>query len=481
MIDPPFVPGDPPIPLQPMTAFSPLAWPTPSDLAAALGPHRATRIECSLGDLSSVARGKRVAVADFEAAGGCKLPSVALGLTLTGGEPAAVFGPLLPKSYADLHLVPDLATLAPMPGRPGELSVICEPCGTLAHDDGRVLDAAALSPRAALRAVLARLDAEGLQARVAPELELFLLQPGDADPLAWQAARARTGAPARERACEAFSLERAAHFDGYFDELFAACEVLGIPVNGHAHESALSQYEVNFRPGAPLAQADAVFRFKRLAREVAARHGFLASFAAKPFLDQPGTGMHWHVSLQRRGRLWPHLFARADGRDSAELGHFIAGLQRDAAGAMALFAPYDLSYERIRLSDASPSHASWGHEQRSLALRIPASGAAARRVENRLPGGDANPYLTLLATLGLGASGLRAGKAPQHGAPESLRLPRSLPDALAALEASAALRELLGEPLLQAYGAIKRHEHAQRQATADPRRDWDLRHLIELA
>jgi glutamine synthetase len=70
-------------------------------------------------------------------------------------------------------------------------------------------------------------------------------------------------------------------------------------MTGYAHESAYAQFEVNFRPGEPLAQADAVFRFKRLARQVAERHGFLASFIAKPFLDQPGAGMHWHFSLQQ--------------------------------------------------------------------------------------------------------------------------------------------------------------------------------------
>ncbi|HSI56681.1 MAG TPA: glutamine synthetase family protein [Ideonella sp.] len=467
--------------------LSALASPAPSDLHAALGRVGGSRwVECSLGDFTSLARGKRVHRDDFAAMAGCKLPSVVLGLTLTAGESDEVFGPLLPTSYVDMHLVPDLATLALRPGRAHEASVLCEPSGALfSARYGREIDAAELSPRAALRSVLARFERAGLQALVAPELELFLLSrrqiEGEGEGTLG-AASGRPGALALESACEAFSLERTGHFEAYFDELYAACEALAIPVNGHAHESAWSQYEVNFRPGEPLAQADAVFRFKRVAREIASRHGFLASFAAKPFLDQPGTGMHWHFSVQRRGEhAWPHLFAAADGASSAELGHFIAGLQQHAAAAMAFFAPYDMAYDRIALSDASPSHACWGLEDRSCAFRIPSSGASSRRVENRLPGGDANPYLTVAATLGLGLLGLEAGGAPVDGRGDALALPRSLPTALDALNGSHALRGLLGDPLVDTFIAIKRHETAQRNGLPDPRRQWDLAHLIELA
>lgn len=459
-----------------MPVIHPLSPPSHEVLLTALTRHEAQvpvrRIECAMADFSSVARGKLVGRDDWLNHGGCKLPSVVLGLTLTGGEPEAVFGPVLPESYADMHLVPDLSTLACRPGRSGEMTVICEPAGAL----GNGLDASALSPRGALRSVLARLQGAGLRANVAPELELFLLERHPQQGLG--AARGQPDSPARELAVEAFSLERTSHFEAYFDDLYAACETLGIPVCGHAHESALSQYEVNFQPGEPLSQADAVWRFKRLARELAARHGFLASFAAKPFLDQPGTGMHWHVSLQHTdARDWPHVFGLPDGASAPALAHFVAGLQAEAAATMAFLAPFDMSYDRIRLSDAAPSHASWGEESRSLAFRIPASGPAARRVENRLPGGDANPYLALATTLGLGLQGLLTRQAPVAGQ----ALPTTLAQALDALQASEPLRLLLGNPLVNAWTGIKRHESAERHAHADPRQDWDLRHLVELA
>lgn len=458
----------------------PLEPPSRQDLIHALAHARSTWVECAASDLGSVARGKRVHADDFVAAAGCRLPSVVWGLTVSAGESAEVFGPLLPKSYDDVRLVPDLHTLVQRPGRVQECSVICEPAGRLRSGLGE-WDACALSPRAALRAVLRQYEAAGLAALVAPELELFLLNRNAAAQGGLEAARPTPTSPVQERACEAYSLERLTHFEAYFDELRAACVAMEIPWSGHAHESALSQFEVNFHPGEPLAQADAVFRFKRLARELAARHGFLTCFAAKPFWDQPGVGTHWHVSLQRRDRNgWPHVFATPQGEDSEALHHFIGGLQQDAGAAMALLAPYDMSYDRIRLSDASPTHARWGHEARSLAFRIPASGASGRRVENRLPGGDANPYLTLVATLGLGLRGLTQASPPQAEA-DALALPRSLPEALQALAQSTALRELLGEPLWALFGALKRHEHAQRAALADGRQDWDMRYLIELA
>ncbi|HEX7637685.1 MAG TPA: glutamine synthetase family protein, partial [Burkholderiaceae bacterium] len=292
--------------------------------------------------------------------------------------------------------------------------------------------------------------------------------------------------PARERACEAYSLERAGHFADYFDALFEACRLQAIPVCGHAHEAAYSQYEVNFLPGEPLAQADAVFRFKRLAREVAARFGFLATFAPKPFLDQPGTGMHWHFSLHRleARRADPaghtNAFSHPDGRDHPTLAAFLGGLQRHADAAMAFFAPHDMAFDRIRLSDASPSSASWAHDDRGVAFRIPAAGARNRRVENRLPGGDANPYLAVAATLGLGLAGIEQGLAPADlGA--GVALPRTLAEACDALERSAAMRSLFGDPLVDLFVALKRHESAERNAAADPRQHWDLLHLVELA
>ena len=448
-----------------------LALPQSSVLQHTMRQHQLRWVECACADVTSSARGKITSADDFVAMQGCKLPSVVLGLTTTAGEPDSVFGPLLPTSYSDLHLVPDLNTLRPRPGRPGQATVICEPVGELDSDTGR-FDGSTLSPRAALRRVLQPYADAGMRATVAPELEFFFLHRAPNGSLC--AATARPDSPVREQQCEAFSLERLSHFEPFFDALYSHCEALDIPVNGHAHESALGQFEVNFRPGEALAQADAVWRFKRLARELAAHWGMVASFAAKPFLEQPGTGMHWHISLQG-----PHgpVFAQGQGNEHDPLLHFIAGLQAEAAASMALLAPYDMSFERIRRSNASPSHASWGFGGRDLAFRIPESSAANRRVELRLPGGDANPYLTLTSALALGWHGMQVRQMPNDGH----ALPTELPDALTALQGSTLLRQALGARLCDLFAAIKRHEHAERAGCDDARRDWDLRYLIELA
>ncbi len=456
---------------------------------ATLAGGRIDAIECAVGDFTSVARGKSVGRADFVGMAGCRFPSVVFGLTLTAGEPETVFGPLLPASYLDISLVPDLATLSAQPGRKGTAAVICEPVGPLRADRyDRTICASELSPRAALRRVLARLDAAGLKATVAPELELFLVdRREEGGQVSLHAPAAHEGAPARERACESYSLERTGHFAAYFDALFEACHLQGIPVCGHAHEAAYSQYEVNFMPGEPLAQADAVFRFKRLARQVAAQFGFLATFAPKPFLDQPGTGMHWHFSLQHKdgakdGEPATHTnaFAHPDGRDRDTLGAFIGGLQKHADAAMAFFAPHDMAFDRIRLSNASPSSASWAYDDRGAAFRIPQSSAQNRRIENRLPGGDANPYLIVAATIGMGLAGIEQ-RLERAELAAGVALPRSLPDACTALERSALMRELFGDPLVDLFVALKRHESDERNAAADPRHHWDLVHLVELA
>ena len=454
---------------------------TPSnDFIAAIQSLGAQRIECALADFTSLARGKWLVADEFIAQRGCRLPNVLFGMTVTGGWPEHLFGTLMPNGYGDMQLVPDLATLRPRPGRTHEAMVLCEPEGRWYSSAlGREVAASELSPRSLLKRVLAQYAELGLQATVAPELEIFLLQRKCAT---LQGARPHPEAPSHETTCEQYSLERTAQFEPFFDALFAGCETLGIPVSGHLHEASLSQYEVNFRPGPALEQADAVFRFKRLAREIAARQGFLASFAAKPFADQPGTGMHWHFSLQRTSGEWPHVFATPDGAPSPELMRFIAGLQAHTPAAMALFAPYDMSFDRIALSDSSPTHADWGHDDRHAAFRIPAATSpAAVRVENRLPGGDASPYLTVAASLAFGLDGMQRSLEPSVGRHAALALPRSLPAAIAALENSQPTRAILGEAMVALFAALKRHEHEERQALTDPRQDWDLTHLIDFS
>jgi glutamine synthetase len=187
--------------------------------------------------------------------------------------------------------------------------------------------------------------------------------------------------------------------------------------------------------------------------------------------------MHWHASLQHVDG-GANAFSDAGGRDTPRLAHFVGGLQVHAAASLALLAPWAHSFERLRRSDASPTDASWGEDDRGVAFRLPPASPENRRVEHRLPGGDASPYLTLATLLGSGLLGMEQAIDRRFDAPP---LPTGPAQALEALAASAALRGLLGDVLVDLYVALKRHELAERAAFADPWRQWDLRHLVEQA
>lgn len=438
----------------------------------------AKRVVCAMSDFSAIPRGK---VVDLDAClqeQGCRLSSALWGMTLSGEVSEAVLGPIVPSTFADMRLVADGSTLRAQAGRPQELSVICEPSGPLLTTaSGRVIDAQDLSPRAALRRVIADWDRHGWRARVAPELEFFLLQPHDQVPGRWQAASPATHMHVREQACESNSLERLGYFNAFFDAVYAGAASLGIALTGHDHEAAYSQFEINLAPADPLSQADAVFRLKTLIKQCAAALGFVATFAPKPFDHEPGTGLHWHISAQRAAP-WPHVFAHPDGTSTPELAHFAAGIQRHMDAAMALMAPHDASYRRILLADAAPTSARFGEEDRDLALRVPASGAAARRIENRVAGGDSNPYLVLAATMGLGLRGCQQAFGVMAEPPP---FPTQLPQALSQLEQSAVLRDILGDVLVDAYVGLGRTEHQARNAHPHGPLAWDHQHLTESA
>ena len=439
------------------------------------------RVELVFADLTSVARGKILSTASFVETLGAKIPSLFLGLTVTGGEPHDVFERIFPQTFPDMAMRPDWSTLVRDPlAKVPTASIICDiEARFTAADGSREIDVAALSPRQLLKQTLARLAAAGLRARVAPELEFFLVHPQRNAEGGLQVAHGMSGnVPHVESSHDLASAETAATFAPFFDDLWAACEEQGIPITGYGHESALGQYEVNFGPGEPLAQADAVFRFKRLAREIARRHGCYATFMAKPYLHEPGTGMHWHFSLSDAQGNNP--FSAEDGSPLARLGHFIGGWQASARASIAILAPYAHSYVRLQRPDAAPASVEWGYDNRTVAFRIPHSNAANRRVEHRLPGGDANPYLSLALMLGAGLSGMQQQIEPGEEVSDrpavSARgaLPLNLAEALDELQRCPIMRETFGAPFIELYDMIKRHELSEQVADSD----FALKHLL---
>lgn len=460
------------------TATEALAWLASNDIR---------RVELVFADLTSVARGKILGMPGFVEALGAKMPSLLLGLTVTGGEPPAVFEQIFPQTFPDMALRPDWSTLVRDPlARVPTATILCDIEARFTAADGqREVNVAGLSPRQLLKQMLNRLSAAGYHARVAPELEFFLLHPERNAEGALQVAHGMSGrVPHVESSHDIASAETAASFAPFFDDLWDACEVQGIPITGYGHESATGQYEVNFAPGEPLAQADAVFRFKRLTRELARRHGCRATFMAKPYLLEPGTGLHWHISLSDAEGNNP--FTAEDGSAHQRLRHFVGGWQASARASMAILAPYAHSYVRLQRPDAAPASAEWGYDNRTVAFRIPHSDPANRRVEHRLPGGDANPYLSLALMLGAGLSGMqqrlepspevsdRPALAPANSSARGA-LPLNLAQALDEFQQCPIMCEAFGAPFIELYTLIKRHELTEQDA--DP--DFAFKHLLD--
>jgi glutamine synthetase len=214
-------------------------------------------------------------------------------------------------------------------------------------------------------------------------------------------------------------------------------------------------------------------------REAALRHDMYATFMAKPIAGEPGSAMHVHQSLvcQATGR---NLFSNPDGSPSDEFFWYIGGLQKYIPAAMALFAPYVNSYRRLVRSNAAPINIQWGTDNRTVGIRSPVAGPQARRIENRVIGADANPYVALAATLACGYLGIKKRIKPtaecrgdaylgEHA------LPRSLGEALQLLRDEADLAEVLGKAFVTVYTEVKEIEYAEFMKVISP---WEREHLL---
>jgi glutamine synthetase len=237
--------------------------------------------------------------------------------------------------------------------------------------------------------------------------------------------------------------------------------------------------EINFFHAHPLGLADEVFFFKRTVREAALRHDMFATFMAKPIAGEPGSAMHVHQSLvdKATGR---NLFSNEDGSPSQEFYWYIGGLQRYIPACMSLFAPYVNSYRRLTRYTAAPINIQWGIDNRTVGIRSPLASPQARRVENRVIGADANPYLALAATLACGYLGIknRIDPTPEckgDAYEDDFQLPRSLSEALQLLRDEAALHDVLGEGFVTVYAEVKEIEYAEFMKVISP---WEREHLL---
>ena len=256
-----------------------------------------------------------------------------------------------------------------------------------------------------------------------------------------------------------YGIDAVNEFEPLFEDIYEYCETQDVDVDTLSHEAGAAQMEINFSHGDPLDLADQVFLFKRIVREAAIRHNLYATFMAKPIQNEPGSAMHVHQSVVR-GTSGRNLFVDKAGDDSDLFRYFLGGLQRYLPDAMPLVAPNVNSYRRLAPNFDAPVNIQWGYDNRTVGLRMPHSSPTSRRIENRVPGADANPYLVIAATLACGLLGTLDEVEPAPPVVGSaydlpMSLPRHLPDTIARFQASKALRGVLGDAFIDMLTHVK--------------------------
>lgn len=428
-------------------------------------------IECITPDQAGVARGKMMPSKKFTSNTSLALPSAVFMTTISGGYPEDGNGFHYPEDDGDLKLMPDLSTLTVVPWEEDPTAaVICD----LVHQDGRSVE---FTPRNVLKRVLAAYDKRGLKPVVAPEIEFYLVRKNpDPDypltPPVGRSGRAIGGGAG-------YSIAGVNEFDELIDDIYHFSESQGLEIDTLIHEEGAGQLEINLRHGDPIELADQVFMFKRTIREAALKHDIYATFMAKPIQGQPGSAMHIHQSVidKKTGK---NVFSAEDGSETEAFFHFIGGMQKHVPNALVMFAPYVNSYRRLTQSASAPVNNKWGYDNRTTAFRVPRSDPAARRVENRIPSSDANPYLALAASLACGLIGMtnkiKAEPPVLTTANDAeIDLPRSLLEAVDLFEADEELCALLGKSFAATYAAIKRAEFETFMEVISP---WEREYLL---
>jgi glutamine synthetase len=443
-----------------------------SDLENWLNEQRVTEIECLVPDLTGVARGKILPREKFTEDRGMRLPEAIVGMGVTGEFPEE--GPyydVISPTDLDMHLQPDPTTARLVPWA-------VDPTAQVIHDcydkNGKLVP---FAPRSVLRHVCDLFAAKGWKPVVAPELEFYLVARNTDPDMPLKPPIGRSGRAETSR--QAYSIDAVNEFDPLFEDVYDYCGKMGLNVDTLIHEVGAGQMEINFFHDHPLGLADEVFLFKRTVREAALRHDMYATFMAKPIAGEPGSAMHIHQSVvdSVTGK---NIFSNPDGSPSKEFFWFIGGLQRYIPAAMALFAPYVNSYRRLARFTAAPINIQWGTDNRTVGIRSPLATPQARRIENRVIGADANPYVALAATLACGYLGIQKQIEPS---PEckgdaylgDFQLPRSLGEALQLLRDESDLHDVLGSQFITVYTEVKEIEYAEFMKVISP---WEREHLL---
>ena len=434
--------------------------------------HEITEVECLVPDMSGIARGKIIPAEKLLRIlreRGMPIPESVFIQTVTGDYPEGEF---ISPSNGDVYMVPDNNTVRLVPWYQEPTAQII--CDAFYADDTPV----SFSSRYQLKKILAEYEKRGWKPIVAPELEFYLVAVNTDPDIPLQPPVGRSGR--KESGRQAYGIDAVNEFDPIFEDVYDYCEEQNIDIDTLSHEAGAAQIEVNFNHGDALEVADQAFLFKRTAREVAMRHGVYATFMAQPMQTEPGSAMHLHQSIVdlQTGK---NLFSTEDGQDTKLFRNYIGGLQKYLPSSLPLFAPNINSFHRFGHKETdSPINVEWGQDNRTAGLRVPVSKPENRRVENRLPGADGNPYLAMTATLACGLLGLMEEIEPTEQIKGSAykkggNLPMHMQDALKKFKSCKPLQELLGEQFMKALIGIKETEYKAYNAVIS---SWERESLL---
>lgn len=436
--------------------------PTPAGVVAELRERGIDVVRVSYPDLIGTDRGRDVLVVELERTmrhgmAFCR----AVYHTSPQGDVVPITGGI-DAGLPDMKVVPDLTTIAPMPWEPGAVWCIGDAFDATGEPSGE-------SPRDLVRRVSARLGELGLRGVIGPELEFFIVEPDGRG--GWCRYADDPG--------NVYVVGRKGDPQGMLLTMLRSLRDVGLRVTAANHEFAPGQFEINLDHSEMLDAADRAFRMKSGVQEIARRHGRMATFMAKPFNDEGGSGFHLHMSLvDGDGN---NIFGSPDGEHGlSEHGlSAIAGILAHAPGLAALLNPTINSYKRFGPDTLAPWLVDWGLDNRSAMIRIPPERGSSARMEVRLGDATANPYL---ATAGIGAAaylGIKNGLTPPtplqgygYDPGKARLLPQRLADALDALDADQELCEVLGGTFVESFLAYKRNEveRFERYVT-----DWEFR------
>jgi glutamine synthetase len=413
--------------------------------------------------MTGVPRGKRLRIHELQAVYdyGRFLPGSILVVDTTGAD-CEDTGLVWEDGDADRRArpVPGTLTLAPWLG-----DDMAQVMLSLYELDGTPND---LDPRHVLQRVLDRYAADGLTPVAACELEYYLVdteRTADGDlqpPKSLQTGR-------RPHGIEVYGLPELEAISPFLRELWDTADVIGVPLEGAISEFAPSQVELTLKhkPDALRACDDALL-YKRMAKGVALRHGCEATFMAKPWADRAGNGFHVHVSFNDKAG--NNLCADEDPEGSPMLRQAIGGMKQLLGEGMAILAPNANSYRRFKANSYAPVAATWGVNNRTVSLRIPAGPAPTRHVEHRVAGADGNPYLVMAVLLASAHHGLTnkidpgpavVGDGYAAAAKEKSRLPSNWFAAVDLFDQSKVLRDYLGDRFVDMFVSVKRTEQAR--------------------